>query len=81
MVCYTYPIDGCELDCDDCPFTTPTAKLSGKGHVGFLCPKCEGELTFTHAETYSDTYYEFYECDSCGAKFSVVFEAKEWREE
>jgi transposase-like protein len=56
-------------------------KLSGKGHVGTFCPRCEGELEFIDTETYSEEYFEYYKCRDCGAKFSVKYEPVEWREE
>jgi DNA-directed RNA polymerase subunit M/transcription elongation factor TFIIS len=56
-------------------------KLSGNGHVGFQCPRCEDLLEYEGAEVYSETIFEFYKCQGCGAKYSVRYEAVDWREE
>jgi len=56
-------------------------KLSGKGFLGFLCPKCENSLE--HCYNLFDNpelIAEIWKCQACKSKFVIEYYAKAWRE-
>jgi len=56
-------------------------RLSGSGHVGAFCPKCEEPLELRDQEVYSEDIYEYFVCQGCGTKYSVHYVPKDWQEE
>jgi len=58
-----------------------TRKLSGKGFLGFLCPKCENPLEyFSNLYDNTELIAEIWRCLVCKAKFVQKYHAKGWRE-
>jgi len=55
-------------------------KLSGSGHVGFSCPKCDGDLECQSIEYQDVTIRETYICKDCLTRYQVFYEAKSWEE-
>jgi len=56
--------------------------LSGEGYIGFLCPKCKGELQLIR-EMFAFNWAmrnEIYACSRCMAPFEVTYEVKGWKE-
>ena len=54
--------------------------MSGDGWLGWECPKCGGNLEFEDWDYERGTYWDFWRCSSCGARFICTYPAKGWEE-